>query len=63
MMKGMEGSKNEREFYRRIISRAKAVRERAAESLRQPGVLRKGRGDARGQPVAPPERRRFRRRG
>ena len=59
----MEGSKNERDFYRRIISRAKAVRERAAESLRQPRVLRKGQGDTRSQPDAPPKPRRFRRLG
>jgi hypothetical protein len=58
---GMEGPKNEREFYRRIISRAKTVRERAAVSLRQSRVLRKGQGDARGQPDAAPKRRRFRR--
>jgi hypothetical protein len=57
----MEGSNNERELYRRIISRAKAVRERAAESLKQSRALRKGRGDAGSQPDAAPKRRRFRR--
>ena len=56
----MEGAKNEREFYRRIISRAKTVRERAARSLRQPRLLRKEQGDARSQPNATPKRRRFR---
>jgi hypothetical protein len=56
----MEGSNNERELYRRIISRAKAVRERAAESLKQSRALRKGRGDG-SQPDAAPKRRRFRR--
>jgi hypothetical protein len=59
--RGMERPKNEREFYRRIISRAKTVRERAAESLRQPRALRKGQGEARSQPDAAPKRRRFRR--
>jgi hypothetical protein len=58
---GMEDPKNEREFYRRIITRAKTVRERAAESLRQSRVLRKEQGDARSQPNAAPKRRRFRR--
>jgi hypothetical protein len=58
MMRVMEGAKNEREFYRRIISRAKTVRERAAGSLRQSRLLRKGQGDARSQPDAAPKRRR-----
>ena len=57
----MEGPKNEREFYRRIISHAKTVRERAAVSLRQPRLLRKEQGDDRSQPGAAPKRRRFRR--
>jgi hypothetical protein len=59
---GMDGQNNEREFYRRIISRASAFRERAAESLRQSRVLRKGRGDAGCQPDAPPKQRGLRRR-
>jgi hypothetical protein len=43
---GVEGRQNERELYRKIIRRAKAVRERAAESLqRSRGV--KGQGDRR----------------
>jgi hypothetical protein len=41
MMELMEGSRNESAFYGRIIRRAKAVRERAAESLRLSHVLRK----------------------
>jgi hypothetical protein len=60
MMRVMEGAKNEREFYRRIISRARTVRERAARSLRQPRLLGKGQGDARSQPDATPKRRRLR---
>ena len=61
MMRVMEGAKNEREFYRRIISRARTVRERAAGSLRLSRLLRKGQGDARSQPEAAPKRQRFRR--
>ena len=57
----MEDPKNEREFYRRIIIRAKTFRERAAESLRQSRVSRKGEGDAGSQPNLAPKRRRFRR--
>ena len=60
MMRVMEGAKNEREFYRRIISRARTVRERAAASLRQSRLLRKGQEDARSQPDAARKRRRFR---
>jgi len=37
----VEGSESERELYRKIIRRAKGVRERAAESLRRSRVLRK----------------------
>jgi hypothetical protein len=48
----MEAPKNEREFYRRIISRAKTVRERAAASLRQSRPLRKGQVDDRSKPGA-----------
>lgn len=60
MMRVMEGAKSEREFYRRIISRAKTVRDRAARSLRQPRLLRNEQGDARSQTDAAPKRRRFR---
>lgn len=34
-MQGMEGAENEREDYRKIINRAKRVRERVAETLRR----------------------------
>jgi hypothetical protein len=45
----VEGGKNERAFYGRIIARAKRVRERAAQSLRLSRSVRKkqeGRADA-----------------
>lgn len=61
MMGGMEGPENEREFYRRIIRRAKTVRERAAGSLWQSRGLREEQGDTPSQPDAAPKRRRFRR--
>jgi hypothetical protein len=58
MMRVMGSATNEREFYRRIISRAKTVRERAAGSLMQSRLLRKRQGDAGSQPNAAPKRRR-----
>jgi hypothetical protein len=41
----VDGADNEREAYRKIISRAKRVRERAAESLRRSRASRKKYGD------------------
>jgi len=61
MMGSMEGPKNEREFYRRIISRAKTVRERAAGSLKQSRALRKEQADTPSEADVAPKRRRFRR--
>jgi hypothetical protein len=43
--RGVRGRENEGEFYREIVSRAKNVRERAAESLRVSRRSRKKRGD------------------
>ncbi len=57
----VEGRENEREFYRAIIDRAKRVRERAAESLRQSLALRKRQGDIGAQPDTAQKRRKFRR--
>jgi hypothetical protein len=57
----VEGSKNENEFYRGILRRAKSVRERAAESLKQSRAMRKRQGDPGGQTDAAQRRRRFRR--
>ena len=37
----VEGRKNEGEFYRQIVSRARTARERAAESLRRSGAVGK----------------------
>ena len=59
----VEGRKNEGEFYRQIVSRARTARERAAESLRRSGAVGKRRGDVGNQPDAAPKRRRFRRKG
>ena len=41
----VEGHPNERELYRKIIRRAKGIRERAAESLRRSRAVRKRQGD------------------
>jgi hypothetical protein len=41
----MEGRENDAERYRKIIRRAKEVRDRAAESLRRARTRGKGRGD------------------
>jgi len=41
----MESRENDAERYRRIIRRAKEVRDRAAESLRRARAFRKGRGE------------------
>ena len=49
---GVGGGENEGEFYRRIIRRAKRVRERAADSLRRSHVLGTGQADA-GSPLTP----------
>ena len=53
----MEDRESEGERSRKIIRRARAVRERAAESLRRVRVLRKKQGQA----DAAQKRRRFRR--
>jgi hypothetical protein len=42
MMVGMKRDGDEAEFYREIVRRAKAVRERAAESLRLSRLSRRG---------------------
>lgn len=57
-MDSVEGRKNERAFYERIIRRAKLVREQAAESLR----LARLRTKQAEQAEAAERRRRFRRR-
>jgi hypothetical protein len=57
----VEGSQNEREFYREIIRRATTARERAAESLRRSRALPKRQGDLGKQAEAAKRRRRFRR--
>jgi hypothetical protein len=59
---GVEGRKNEGEFYREIIRRAKEVRERAAEALRRPRGLPKRHGDLGEQADAAERRRTVRRR-
>jgi hypothetical protein len=56
----VEGHENERELYRKIIRRAKAVRERAADSLRRSRAV-KGPGDVREHADAAQRRRRVRR--
>ena len=56
----MNGADNERESYRRIISRAKRARERAAESLRRSRALRKQRGNAGNKADESPKRPRSR---
>ncbi len=45
----MDSRENEGERYQRIISRAKQVRERAAESLRRARAAGKKQGDPQGQ--------------
>ena len=55
----MEGADSEREAYRKIISRAKRARERAAESLRRSRASRRKQGGAPNQ--TPPKPRMFRR--
>lgn len=57
---GMEGAESERESYRRIVSRAKRARERAAETLRRSRGSRKQQGDAGDERDRPPKQRRFR---
>ena len=56
----VEGHQNEREFYRKIIRHAKAVRDRAAESLRRSRAV-KGQGDVGEQADVAQGRRRVRR--
>jgi len=56
----VERHENESELYRKIIRRAKGVRERAADSLRRSRVLRKMQGDP-GEQAAAAQRRRSRR--
>jgi hypothetical protein len=56
----VEGHQNEREFYRKIIRHAKAVRDRAAESLRRSRAV-KGQGDVGEQADVAQRRRRVRR--
>jgi hypothetical protein len=56
----VEGRENESELYRKIIRRAKGIRERAAESLRRSRVVRKRQGGLEEQAAAA-KRRRFRR--
>jgi hypothetical protein len=58
-MGGMEGNKNERAFYGRIIRRARSARERAAQSLR---LSRAARKNPREEADAAQGQRRFRRR-
>jgi hypothetical protein len=58
----VEGRESEGESYRKIIRRAKQVRERAAESLRRSRVWRKRQGDVGAKADAPKRRRRSRRR-
>jgi hypothetical protein len=41
----VEGHQNESELYRKIIRRAKGIRERAAESLRRSRAVRKSQED------------------
>jgi len=56
----VEGRENESELYRKIIRRAKGVRERAAESLRRSRVVRKRQEDL-GEQAAAAKGRRSRR--
>ena len=58
-MESVEGRKNERAFYERIIRRAKRVREQAADSLRLSRATRTKQAE---QADAAERRRRFRRR-
>jgi hypothetical protein len=57
----MEGRENDAERYRKIIRRAKEVRDRAAESLRRARTARKGRGEP-GERADAEKRRTLRRR-
>jgi hypothetical protein len=57
----VEGHQNESELYRKIIQRAKVIRERAAESLRRSRAMRKRQGDLGEQAGVAQRRRRFRR--
>jgi hypothetical protein len=57
----VEGPENDGELYRKIIRRAKGVRERAAESLRRSRVLRKRQEDREEQADFVERRRRSRR--
>jgi hypothetical protein len=57
----MEGRENDAERYRKIIRRAKEVRDRAAESLRRARTHRKGRGEP-DEPADAQKRRTVRRR-
>ena len=60
MMGSVDKRENESELYRKIISRAKQVRERAAESLRRTRASRKKERDSEAQAVAAQKRRGFR---
>jgi negative regulator of replication initiation len=60
MMGSVDKRENESELYRKIISRAKQVRERAAESLRRTRASRKKERDSEAQTVAAQKRRGFR---
>jgi len=62
MMDSMEGRENDAERYRKIIRRAKEVRDRAAESLRRSRAFRKGQGDPEDRADAAQKRRGLRRR-
>lgn len=57
----VEGHQNESELYRKIIRRAKGIRERAAESLRRSRAVRKRQGDLGEQADVAQRRRRIRR--
>jgi hypothetical protein len=58
---GVEGKQSESELYKKIIRRAKGVRERAAESLRSSRAARKRRGNSGQGDDAGNKRRGFRR--
>jgi hypothetical protein len=58
----MEGRENDAERYRKIIRRAKEVRDRAAESLRRARAFRKARGEPDERADAAQKRRTLRRR-
>jgi hypothetical protein len=59
----MEGRENDAERYRKIIRRAKEVRDRAAESLRRSRAFRKGKGEPDERADAAQKRRKLRRQG